>query len=1071
LDSKSNHIAKINRPVFESALERKRLNSIMDGDGGEPLIWVSGPAGIGKTTFISNYINHKSIPCIWYQWDNGDKDPATFYYYFGQAARKETTLNSEDIASYTPEYASDPVAFSQRYFETIFENLNTPALIVFDNFISKPDNYFLDILLDTLLRIPPGLQIVVVSRSEPPPALSVLTVRNQMSVISENDLRFNLEEFKQAAILYGFSDISEETLKVFHNTTEGWITGLMLMAVGHKRAAGDLEVKAGSSTQEIYDFFAGEIDKGLDDGTRSFLIATSFLPQFTAQSAKLLTGYKHCDAVLNYLTSNNLFTARRDIDPPIYQYHSLFREYLQKKAVEIMTTDQFAEVKTLTANILKDTGQYEQAALFYADLHLWEDLISLILEIAPEVLGHGRHNLLEEWLSKIPEDILSRDRYLQVWLGDCKFPFSPGSSRPHYIQALKLAKKAADADTAYRAWSGVVDSIVFEFNSLYELDNMISELEELRAEFPEYPSNKSEGTVATAMLMALVFRQIEHPEIEDWAKRAVSIAMESKIYHDQIIVGLVEAMRHFYTGDMVNMRVTIETLIEPFEKQNIVLFLRSLVHYLTGLKEWTLGNLESCEEIIEKGLKAAKITGVHNWDLLLLGQGAICALTAMNRDLARKYLERMNKLLVRASKNDKSHYHYLSSWAAYITGDRNLAKSHARKAYDLKKEVGNPFGIGSNRLALAETLWADGEKKDAMKLLAESRETGEAIKSGLLTYMCDIAGAGFALDAGEKDKAIESLRNAFTFGSAKGIYNFFWFRKDIMSRLCSLAIENGVVVSYAQELIRKHNLVPDNAAPLLEEWPWPVKLYTLGRFELVIRGKKIKFTGKSQERPMSLLKAIVALGGRKVNSFNLAEALWPDSEGATGQQTLATTLHRLRRLIGVDEAVTFSKNGVTLNPKIFWVDIWAVERAMGYISPRLDYGLRNDGNVTNISPQVEKALDLYKGHFLSQDGHESWSITPRERLRSKFIRNLKNYCAYLESQNEDKKAVKWYQKALELENLAEELYLGLIMCYHRLGQKADAISTYNRCKQVLSDVLGVEPSPATEAILEKLTNG
>jgi len=1071
LGAKSKYIAKINRPVFESAIERKRLISIMDGDGVESLIWISGPAGFGKTTFISNYIDHKNIPCVWYQWDRGDKDPATFYYYFGQAAQKESTLNSEDITSYTPEFASDPETFSQRYFETIFESLNTPALIVFDNFINQPDKFFLDILLAILIRLPPNLKIIVVSRSEPPPALSILTVRNQMKVINEHDLRFDLDEFKQAATLYGMTDISEEALKAMHNKVDGWIAGLMLMAEGHKRADGDLEVKAGSNNQEIYNFFAGEIDKGLDDGTRSFLIATSFLPQFSAQSAKLLTGYEQCDAVLNYLTSHNLFTARRNIDPPIYQYHSLFREYLQKKAVELMTKEQFTEVKMLSANILKDTGQHEQAALFYADLHLWEDLISLILENASGMLLHGRYKLVDEWISAIPEDIISGDRHLQFWKGSCKFPFSPGTSRRYFKKCLKLAIEAGDAGMAYSAWTASVESTVFEFNNFYELDALIEGLEQLRAEFPEYPSKKIEGTVSTAMLAALVFRRIEHPDIEYWARKAISIAAESEMNRDQIMVGLIEAMRHFYAGDMVTMRVTIETLIEPFEEQDIGLSLRSLVLYLTSLKEWTLGNLEICEEIIQEGLKTAEITGVHNWDLLLLGQGAICALTAEDRDLTQRYLERMNKLLVRASNNDKSHYHYLFSWAAYLSGDTNLAASYARNAYQLKKELGNPFGIGSNRLAIAESLWAGGSKKEAINLLAESRNDAELAGKDLLSFLCDIAEARFSLDEGEVDKAVQFLRSAFAFGSVKGIYTFFWFRKDVMSRLCSLAIGNGIELDYALKLIKIHNLAPDNTAQGLEEWPWSVKLYTLGRFELVINGRPVKFTGKSQERPMSLLKAILALGGRKVSSFNLAEALWPDSDGPTGQQTLATTLHRLRRLIGVDEAVIFSKNSVTLNPKMFWVDIWAVERAMGHISPWLEYGLKNEGKVTNISSNIEKALGLYKGHFLSHDGNESWSITLRERLRSKFIRNLKNYCAYLESQNEDKKALKWYQKALELENLAEELYQGLIMCYHRLGQKADAISTYNRCREVLSDVLGVEPSQATEAIREKVLKG
>lgn len=1065
---KPKYPAKINRPVFRNVLARKRLFSLLDEDGTQPLIWICGPAGFGKTTLISSYIDHKNIPGIWYQWDSGDKDPATFYYYLGLACRKETQRKREAIPSYTPEYAPDPEAFSQRFFETIFKRLATPALIVFDNLLKEPENYFLDILLSALSRIPPGLRIVVVSRSDPPPPLSILTVRNQMKVINVDDLRFDLEEFKKASTLYGISDVSEDTLEMLHQRIEGWVTGLMLIAESYRRTEFDLDMKVGSSTQEIYDFFAGEIDKELDSSTKDFLVKTSFLPNITIQSAKLLTGYDRCEEVLNYLTSHNLFTSRRGSEPVTYTYHSLFREYLQKQADDSMSADQLSGIKASAANILKDTGQYEYAAALFTESRIWEGLTLLIIESAPEMLRQGRHHLLEEWLSTIPEDILSRDRYLQYWKGTCKFPFSPGSSRPYFLHSVQLAREAGDADTAYRAWAAAVESIVFEFNNLYELDGLIEDLEHLRAEFPEYPSKIIEGTVATAMLTALVFRQIEHPMIEDWARRAVSIALANGVCDDQIMVGLIDSMRHYYMGNMVDMRVTIETLVEPFEKQDVCLSLRTLVHYLLGLKEWTLGNMELSQELIEKGLKTAELTGVHIWDLLLLGQGANCALTALNMDLAQKYLERMNKLLGRASKYDQSHYHNLSAWAASLAGDRNLATSHAQKAYELKKEVGHPYGIGSSKLALAETLWAGGDQTEAMDLLAESRKTAELTGSGLLSYLCDVVEAYFALDTGDTERAIQLLRTAFAFGSAKGIYNFFWFRKDIMSRLCSLAIENDIMVSYTQELIRKHNLVPDSPAQELEDWPWPVKLYTLGRFELVVRGKTVKFTRKSQERPMSLLKAVVAMGGRNVSSFQLAEALWPDSDGATGQQTLATTLHRLRKLIGIEEAVIFSKGTVTLNPEVFWVDIWAVERAMGRISPALENGLDKGAKVTRLSLQIEKALDLYRGHFLSHDGSESWSITPRERLRSKFIRNLKNYCVYLEGQGEDKKAVQWYQKALELENLAEELYQELILCYHRLGQKADAISTYNRCQQVLSEVLGVEPSPATEAIREKV---
>lgn len=1060
--------AKINRPVFRNALERKRLFALLDDDGDQTLTWICGPAGFGKTTLISTYISHKKIPAVWYLWDSGDKNPATFYYYLGLACQKETPRKKLPVPSYTPEYASDPDTFSQRFFETIFKGLKPPALIVFDNLINQPEKYFLEILLNTISRIPPGVKIVVASRSNPPPELSILIVRNQMKAITADDLRLDLKEFKQVADLLGIKGISEDTLGAMHQRVEGWAAGLMLIAESYKRTGVDLETEAGSSTREIYDFFGGEIDKVIDDETRDFLQKTSFLPHITLRSAKLLTGFDRCEYVLWYLASHNLFTARRDTAPVTYTYHSLFREYLQKQAADSMTADQLADVRTNAANILKDTGQYEHAAALFAETRVWEDLTLLIMQSAPEMVRHGRHHLLEEWLLTIPEDIFSRDRYLQYWMGMCKFPFSPRRSRPFFLDSVQLAREAGDADTAYRSWASVVDSIVFEFNDLSELDILVESFDELRAEFPEYPSRDVEGTAATAMLTALVFRQLEHPMIDEWARRAVSISIAKGVLNEQIMVGLIESMRHYFMGNMVDMRVTIETLIEPFEIGDMWLSLRPLVYYLLGLKEWTLGNVEYCQELTEKGLETAIATGVHMWDLLLLGQGSICTLTTEDTDLSQDYLKKMNMLLGRASKHDKSHYHYLSAWTASLTSEMSLATSHARKAYELKREVGNPFGIGSNRLALAETLWVSGEKTEAMNLLAESRRTAELTRSGLLIYMCDIVAAGFALDTGDVQKTVEYLKLAFTLGAAKGIYNFFWFRKDIMGRLCSLAIENGVIIGYAQELIKKHNLVPDGTAQELEDWPWPVKLYTLGRFELVVKGKKVKFGKKRQEKPMLLLMAIAAFGGRNIDSYRLLEALWPDADGAIGQQNLATTLHRLRKILNIENAVIFSKGAVTLNPEVFWVDIWAVERAMGHISLALENGLQNRENMSSISPQVEKALELYRGHFLSNDGSESWMIASRERLRSKFIRNLKSYCAYLKAHNEDKRAVECYQKALELENLEEELYQGLIKCYHRLGQNADAMATYNRCRNILSDVLGVEPSAATEAIKNQI---
>ncbi len=1061
---KPEYPVKISRPLFRNALERTRLFNLIDDGGAQPLLWISGPAGYGKTTVISTYIDHKKIPAIWYQRDDGDKDPATFFYYLGLACRKETPRKRKPLPLYLPEYSFSPENFYLRFFEAVFDRLEPTSLVVFDNLIQKPEKYFVDTLKCALTRMPIGAQIVILSRTDPPPDLSLQKVRNKMKVIRKDDLRLDPEEFKQLAILKDISEFSEKKLMELHSRLEGWAAGLSLIAETRRRKEFLTKMASGQDIQEIYEFFAGEICNNFDEITRDFLMKTSFLPHLTIRSAKALTGHEGCDHVLNYLTSHNLFTNIRDTEPVTYQYHTLFREYFQDYAADNMTDVQLADIKRSAAKIVEETGQYEQAAALFIQSHSWEDLSSMIAVRAPEMLQHGRQHILEEWIRTIPEDIFSRDRYLQYWMGMCKLPFSPENSRGYFYQSLQLAREAGDSDTSYRSWAGAVDSIVFEFNDLSELDFLIESFDGLRAEFPEYPSEDVEGKAATAMLTALLFRQLEHPMIDEWARRAVSLAMGRGILSEQIMVSLVEAMKHYYMGNMVEMRIIIETMVEPHEIHGMRLSVRPLVYYLIGLKEWTLGNLEPCREQIEKGLETAEATGVHMWDLLLFGQAAASALSAQDSGTAHEYLEKIKKRFGRASKHEQSHYHYLSAWAAVLTGEMTQATSHARKACDLKIQVGNPFGIGSNRLALAETLWANGDQAEALLMLEESRKTAEQTRAGLLSYLCDVVEAYFALDEGDVERAVVLLREAFAFGSAKGIYNFFLFRKDIMSRLCALAIQYSLFTTYAQDLARHHNLVPDSAAQELEQWPWPVKLYTLGPFELVVKGKKVRFTGKSPEKPMSLLKAIAAFGGVKVSANDLADSLWPHSDGPAGLQNLSTTLHRLRKLIGIEDAVIYSENTVTLNPEVFWVDIWAVERVMVRIGPMLENGLASGKELQAISPHIEQILDLYKGHFLSADSSESWSIAPRDRLRSKFIRNLKNYCANLEAQGQVKRAIKWYQKGIELDNLAEEFYQGLILCYSRIGQKSDAIVTYDRCRQLLSEVLGVEPSPATEAV-------
>src|SRR3990172_12098240 len=87
--AKSTSIAKITKPRLPDVLPRTRLFRLLDRTRKtSPVIWVSGPAGSGKTTLIANYLDAKKLSCLWYQADGGDNDIGTFFYYMSLAAKK-----------------------------------------------------------------------------------------------------------------------------------------------------------------------------------------------------------------------------------------------------------------------------------------------------------------------------------------------------------------------------------------------------------------------------------------------------------------------------------------------------------------------------------------------------------------------------------------------------------------------------------------------------------------------------------------------------------------------------------------------------------------------------------------------------------------------------------------------------------------------------------------------------------------------------------------------------------------------------------------------------------------------
>src|SRR6185295_6509208 len=135
----------------------------------------------------------------------------------------------------------------------------------------------------------------------------------------------------------------------------------------------------------------------------------------------------------------------------------------------------------------------------------------------------------------------------------------------------------------------------------------------------------------------------------------------------------------------------------------------------------------------------------------------------------------------------------------------------------------------------------------------------------------------------------------------------------------------------------------------------------LGRWSVVIDGEPLRFRGKAQKKPLDLLKAILAGGGRGVDRGRVLASLWPDLDGDAASNALDLALHRLRKLLKRDDAIRVEEGKLYLDARLVWSDMWVFERLI----TQIEQFTRAPGEMREHGVLGGRLLRLYLGHFLA----------------------------------------------------------------------------------------------------------
>jgi DNA-binding SARP family transcriptional activator len=207
---------------------------------------------------------------------------------------------------------------------------------------------------------------------------------------------------------------------------------------------------------------------------------------------------------------------------------------------------------------------------------------------------------------------------------------------------------------------------------------------------------------------------------------------------------------------------------------------------------------------------------------------------------------------------------------------------------------------------------------------------------------------------------------------------------------------------------------------------------------------------------------------RAVTREELAEAIWGDLRAAAWDSGLTALISKLRAAfgrIGLDgrAVLTTAEGGywMRLLPGS-WVDLEIARHSLHNAESAVAAG-----SLSAAYGDAVVAATILRRPFL--EGYdEPWIQSRRQLLHAERVRALDCLVDALAWNGELTLALTSAAEVVELEPYRERGYQRLIRLHSQLGDRAEALRVYERCRTLLSEELGVDPSSELMSVHREL---
>lgn len=1032
---------------------------------------VQAGAGYGKSTALAA-LGGSGQPLVWYRLGAEDADPFVFLLHLVQGFRTALSALSEAPLVALEEWERDRrgalwTTVVDLLINELSEHLRAPLLLILDDFHLLVESSEPIRILDRLIgRAPSDLHVILSTRYPPSlPSLVTWRVRGEVLEIGARELAFTPDEIAtlfQTHYGYSLTPSERETLA---DRTEGWAIALQLILQGLRNGAVSTLSQAlerlSSPSQDLFAYLAQEVLDRLPPDVQEFLLLTAVLREMTPPICDGLRNARDSEPMLRYLLESGLFVV--DLGGGHVRYHHLFREFLCHRLAPPVAR----EIHRKAAACWAERGEEKEAIYHLLAAEAFEEAAEMLDRVGREMVRAGQLDALAGWLGALPPEVLANHPALLIYLGDI--------ARLHsrFNEALGWYRQAENRSRARGDLSGVGQALRGQARVYLDTVNP-SQAEHLLQEALRLADGQEDRETHARLLELLAENRLNMGRPEEAERLRAQARQRREEGPGEAELAVRVLLR---TGRLEQARRLLEERAEVEQREPV---LRPRAHRETLL---LLSLILSLQGEAEPAYQRA-VEGTQRGRLL--------------------------------------HSPFVTAVGLMRQGHAWLLQEEARAYEEACRCYREAIGLG-DQLAVprlkVEAFWGlcrahgfrgeiQAAREDAERGIAIARQAGDEWISALIQVSM---GAGYLL-ARRYDEAAEWLHLAWTafrecgdtFGEAVArLWQcLLWWKKEDTPRLkrgledlLRLVSEHGYEYLFARKTLlgppdprslvpllifardagveetTARNLLARQGLERIQFHPgYQLRVQTLGPFRAWRGMEEIAPHQWQREKARQLFQILLTHRHSLLDRDEIIEALWPGTDPEIGRRDFKVSFSTLCRVLEPHKhphspSAYLVRDGSRygLRPEAdLWLDAEAFERWVAE-GDRL-----RDREPEAMIDGYRRALSLYQGNFLEECLYEDWCSEERERLLTLYLRTADRLARTLVEKGEWEEAIGICQAILARDDCWEQAYRLMMVAYARMGNRVQALRTYQRCVERLGEVLQVGPADETVRLYETI---